>query len=171
MGISAEPADVLFHGDERTFSSWEKDPKSRLPAFLLEAPGGVHKATKPRHVLLIEDDLDTVHSMAAVLRQMGHHVDYAINGYVGMDVALRSKPEFIFLDLGLPGVDGFEVCRRLRAVRELAATRIVAITAYAQESFRERALAAGAEMVLVKPVEMAVIEALLSAGKRGNGGG
>lgn len=144
-------------------------PAGKVPFFSGDSVG-LHKPVRPRHVLLIEDDLDGVHAMAALLRTMGHHVDYAINGYVGIDVALRSKPEFIFLDIRLPDITGIEVCRRLRRLPEFKDTRIIVMTAYGQDAYREQALKAGAELVLVKPVEVAVIEALLAAGKKRNGG-
>lgn len=99
--------------------------------------------------------------MANLLRDMGHEVDYAINGYVAVDVARHFKPDVVFLDLGLPGLDGFDVCRRLKREPGLERTRFIAITGYAQEEFRERSKAAGCELHLIKPVPPKVLEELL----------
>jgi CheY-like chemotaxis protein len=67
-----------------------------------------------RRVLIVEDNLDAVHAFANMVRRMGHHVEYAINGYAALDVAKRTKPEVVFLDLMMPGISGFDVARRLK---------------------------------------------------------
>ena len=115
-----------------------------------------------RRVLVVEDNLDTVHTLARVLQEMGHVVDYAINGYAAMELARRFKPDFILLDLGLPGMDGFELCRRLKREEGMANTRFVAITGYAQDEYRERSKAAGFDLHLTKPLDPRVLERLLS---------
>lgn len=125
-------------------------------------PSYVMKAANPRHVLIIEDSLDSVHTLTLLLRDMGHVVDYAINGYVGLDLARRMKPEFILLDIGLPGINGYEVCKRIKADPDLAHTKVVIVTAYAEDNYREQSLAAGCHMHLVKPVPVHVLEALLA---------
>ena len=121
----------------------------------------VRKTASPKRVLVVEDNLDSVHSLALLLHDMGHIVEYAINGYVGVDVARRFHPDFVLLDLGLPGLDGFEVCRRIKREPELARTRVIAITAFAQEEYRARSKAVGCELHLVKPVPTRVLEDLL----------
>jgi CheY-like chemotaxis protein len=92
---------------------------------------------------------------------MGHIVEYAINGYVALDVARRFRPDFALLDLGLPGMDGFEVCRQIRHDPSLQSCRVVALTAFSQQEYRERAAQAGCELFLVKPVDVKVLEHLL----------
>src|SRR3979409_2578086 len=74
----------------------------------------VKKTLVPRRVLVVEDNLDSVHTLAYLLSDMGHIVEYAINGYVALDVARRFRPDFALLDLGLPGMDGFKVGRQRR---------------------------------------------------------
>ena len=74
----------------------------------------VRKTAAPKRVLLIEDHIDAVRSLAFLLEDMGHEVDYAINGYAGIEKARQFRPDFILLDIGLPGIDGFEVCKRLK---------------------------------------------------------
>ncbi|HYD55994.1 MAG TPA: response regulator [Burkholderiales bacterium] len=110
-----------------------------------------------RKILLVEDDLDAVHTLAYVLRRIGHQVEYAINGYAALELARKFRPDFMILDLGLPGMNGFELCQRIKADRELRATRIIALTAYGQEEYRKRSLAAGCELHLVKPHDPAVL--------------
>src|SRR3954469_4121338 len=68
----------------------------------------------PRRVLVVEDGLDAVRALAALLQDMGHKVMYAINGYAGIEIARRFVPDFVLLDLGLLGIDGYEVCRQLK---------------------------------------------------------
>jgi CheY-like chemotaxis protein len=132
-------------------------PKNGRPADDATAPQKVR-----RRVLVVEDNLDTVHTLARVLQEMGHIVDYAINGYAGMELARRFKPDFILLDLGLPGMDGFELCRRLKREEGLAHTRYIAITGYAAEEYRQRSKDAGFDLHLTKPLDPRVLERLLA---------
>ena len=115
-----------------------------------------------RRVLVVEDNLDTVHTLARLLQEMGHVVDYAINGYAAMELARRFQPDFVLLDLGLPGMDGFELCRRLKGEAGLVHTRFIAITGYALEEYRQRSKDAGFDMHLTKPLDPRVLEQLLA---------
>ena len=132
-------------------------PVARVPS----AASLVKKTTVPKRVLIVEDNLDSVHSLALLVGDMGHAVEYAINGYVALEVARRFHPEFVLLDLGLPGLDGFEVCTRIKQDRELQRARVIALTAFAQDEYRVRAMAAGCELHIVKPVPIWVLEELL----------
>jgi len=121
---------------------------------------GIAKKVAKR-VLVVEDNLDSVHTFAYLLNDMGHRVEYAINGYVALDIARRFRPDFVLLDLGLPGIDGFEVCRQMKRDPQLRSSRVVAITAFSQDGYRARAKEVGCELYLVKPVDMKVLEKLL----------
>ncbi len=123
----------------------------------------VAKTRNPRHILIIEDSLDSVHTMVLLLRDIGHSVDYAINGYVGLDLARRMKPDFVFLDVGLPGLDGYEICKRSRADAGLAGTTVVSVSAYSGEEHQEKSRAAGSHLHLVKPVLVHVLEEILAS--------
>jgi CheY-like chemotaxis protein len=114
-----------------------------------------------RRVLVVEDNLDTLHSLSHILRKEGHQVEFAINGYAALDVARRFRPQFVFLDLGLPGMDGFEVCSQLKSEAGFEATRFIAVTGYAQEKDRARARAAGCELHIVKPADPLLLLKLL----------
>ena len=120
-----------------------------------EAAGGGAPGTKitPRRVLVVEDNLDAVHSLVMLLRHDGHHVDFAINGYAAMEVARRFRPEVVLLDLGLPGLDGFDVCTRLKREPGMQALRCIAVTAYGTDDYRKRALAAGFDLHILKPYD------------------
>jgi CheY-like chemotaxis protein len=138
------------------------DPAAKRIAILSSLPSQpVKKAATPKRVLVIEDNLDSVHSLVLLLREMGHEVEYAINGYAGLDMAARMRPDVIFLDLGLPGLDGFDVCSRIKASRELKAARVIAITAYAQDEYRVRSKAVGCEQHLLKPVQPSALASVL----------
>jgi DNA-binding response OmpR family regulator len=119
------------------------------------------RAAVGRRVLVVEDDIDSARSLTWILRDMGHEVEYAINGYVAVDIAQQMRPEFVFLDLALPGMNGFEVCKRLRRMAGLEGTRVIAISAYAQDEYRSRSKEAGCDAYIVKPLDPAVLEMLL----------
>ena len=119
------------------------------------------KSVNPKKVLIVEDDIDAVRAFEALLISMGHVVEYAINGYVALDIAKRFRPDVIFLDLGLPGLNGYDVCSRLKSEPGFERTRIIAVTAYGHDDAKVRAKAAGCELHLLKPVAPSVIEEIL----------
>lgn len=135
-----------------------KPDKAPAVPIMVGLPHQTTKTLNPRHILVIEDSLDSVHTMVLLLRDMGHVVDYAINGYAGLDLARRMRPEFVLLDIGLPGMDGYDVCKRIKADAILSETKIVVLTAYAGDEYREKSRAAGCHLHLVKPVPVHVLE-------------
>jgi|SRR5712664_347289 two-component system CheB/CheR fusion protein len=151
--ISADPISRSLANQRRT--------EYRQSAALPIASSGVKRTVDPKRVLIIEDNLDAVHSMALLLRDMGHEVEYALNGYAGIEAAWNFRPDFVLLDLGLPGLDGFDVCRQLKRELGLAYCRVIAVTGYAEDEYRIRSKAAGCEMHLIKPVPARVLEELL----------
>lgn len=104
-------------------------------------------------VLVIEDNLDAVHMTCLLIRSLGHTVDYALNGFVALESARRFKPDFVFLDIGLPGTDGIDVCRQFRRDPELMQVKIAILTAYDSVRFRELARQAGCDHYFVKPLD------------------
>ena len=125
------------------------------------AKGRAERAT-PRRILVVEDNLDNVHSLVFLLRDQGHAVEYAINGYAALDAARKFKPDIVLLDLGLPGMDGFELCRRIKRDASLSGTRVFAVTAYNDEISRGRSIDAGCEAHFVKPLNLQALADLLS---------
>jgi signal transduction histidine kinase len=112
-------------------------------------------AAHPRRVLIVEDNADAAEAMRMLLDQLGHEVASAASGDEALDVARRFRPEVVLLDIGLPGLDGYEVARQLRGFDETRASRLIAVTGYGQPSDRERSSAAGFDHHLVKPVDPA----------------
>jgi CheY-like chemotaxis protein len=103
--------------------------------------------------------------MAAILKESGREVHGVHDGHGAIVAARRLRPEFLFLDLGLPGLDGFQVAETLRREPGLEGMRIIAVTAYGQESDRRRAREAGFDQHLVKPVDMAFVESMLGGAR------
>src|SRR3954469_23170277 len=90
----------------------------------------IRSADRPagRRVLVVEDNLDTVHSMALLIRMMGHECQFAINGFAALKIAREFLPEIILLDIGLPDLKGYDIAKQLRYEPGLEQTRIIALT-------------------------------------------
>lgn len=106
---------------------------------------------KPRRVLVIEDDIANARSLVALLKLEGHEAYYAINGFAGMTVARAFRPEVVILDLGLPGMDGYEVCTHLK--QQVKQPKVVVVSGRATMQDRERSKAAGCDAHLAKPAD------------------
>ena len=120
--------------------------------------------TQPRkrlRILVVDDNIDQVHTMAYLLKDRGHQVDYAINGIVALDIAQRSKPEVVILDVKLPDTSGLELARRLRRNPDLKDARIIGITA--TPLAREEALAAGFDELHRKPIDPRLLDTLFDS--------
>jgi two-component system CheB/CheR fusion protein len=114
-----------------------------------------------RRVLVVDDNVDSLESMALLVRHFGHDVRVAHNGSQAVSTAAETIPEVILLDIGLPGMDGYEVARRIRAIPGLQPCRIIAMTGYGQETDRVRSRLAGFDDHLVKPVEPETLRKIL----------
>lgn len=115
-----------------------------------------------RRVLVVENDLDSVHSMATLIKMMGHEVQFAINGFAAIDVAREYRPDIIILDIGLPDFSGDQIATQLRYEPGLEKVRMIAISGLPQENLEERALKAGCAEFYRKPIDPAKLEELLS---------
>lgn len=115
---------------------------------------------RPLSIVLIDDSEDIRELMADLFRGWGHHVEVAADGESGSELALRSRPDIAFVDIGLPRLDGYGVAEQLRAQLSGEQLRLVAMTGFGQESDKRRALDAGFDLHIVKP---ASIEALKRA--------
>jgi two-component system, OmpR family, response regulator len=118
------------------------------------------------HILIVEDHPDCAESMAMLLRVYGHEVEVAPNGTAGLDKALFRMPDVVLLDLGLPGLNGYEVARRLSAIRPGRTPLLIAVTGFGQEEDRQRSAEAGVDLHLVKPVEPVTLRAILARFQR-----
>ena len=118
-------------------------------------------AAVPRRVLVVDDNADAIAVLAVALRRAGHEVSKLDVELDALLVPEQQAPEFVFLDLGLPGFDGYHVARQIRLDPSLKDMRIIAVTGYAQESDREEARKAGFDQYLVKPIDLSFIKSLL----------
>lgn len=105
-------------------------------------------------VLYIEDNDDNVYMLTRRLERRGHEVLVAPDGESGITQALAELPDLILMDMGLPGIDGWEATRRLKADATTAAIPVIALTAHAMEGDREKALEAGCNDFETKPVQL-----------------
>jgi two-component system CheB/CheR fusion protein len=136
-----------------------------LPAGAPETATAPGAAVGPRRVcrlLVVDDNRDAADSLALLLRLGGHTVQVAYDGCTALQAAKGAPPEVVLLDIGLPGMDGYEVARRLRAQEATRGVVLIAISGYGQEDDRSRSRAAGFDHHLVKPVEPLEVEALLA---------
>ncbi len=106
-----------------------------------------------RTVLLIEDNEQNRYLATFILERNGYHVSAAPEGASGIELARTLRPDVILLDIQLPVMNGYEVARVLRTIDELRTTTIVAVTSYAMVGDREKALAAGCNGYLEKPID------------------
>jgi PAS domain S-box-containing protein len=139
----------------------------RLPAVAVpEAPAGAMEArarqTHPsRRVLVVEDSPDARQSLRMLLEMAGHQVETCEDGPAGLATIGAFRPHVALIDLGLPGMDGYAVARELRSRPETKAIRLVAVTGYGQSEDRRRALAAGFDQHVTKPVDASMLDELL----------
>ncbi|MBK4736917.1 hybrid sensor histidine kinase/response regulator [Noviherbaspirillum pedocola] len=126
------------------------------------APKSAAASRSARRILVVDDNRDAVDSLAMMLKLSGNDVEVAYEGESALRIAQSFRPDAVVLDIGLPGMDGYEVARRLRRLPETAGALVVAVTGYGQKEDRERAHAAGFDHHLVKPIEADMLLSLLS---------
>lgn len=106
-----------------------------------------------KKILIVEDNEQNLYLTTFLLEKQGHDVFQARNGQEGLDRAAAECPDLILLDIQLPVMDGYEVARRLKQVRETRSIPIVAVTSYAMAGDREAILTAGCEGYIEKPID------------------
>jgi signal transduction histidine kinase/DNA-binding response OmpR family regulator len=115
-----------------------------------------------RRILLIDDNVDLTSTMSALLRMGGHEVTVCCDGPSGIEAATELQPEVILVDIGLPGMNGYEVASRLRQMSVFDRTLLVAVTGYGQADDRRRSREAGFDHHLIKPVFFEALQQLLA---------
>jgi two-component system CheB/CheR fusion protein len=152
----------LGHGSEFTI---------RLPRVSHDevCAGGTAGEASPRvtdalrkRVLVVDDNVDAAESVAMILRLTGYDVRCTYDGVSALDAAKAYHPDVVVLDIGLPGISGYEVARRLRLDPEFEETPLVAVTGYGQDVDRRRSQSAGIDYHLTKPVDPATLQQLLA---------
>jgi signal transduction histidine kinase/CheY-like chemotaxis protein len=116
------------------------------------------------HILIIEDNTDARQTLALLLELLGHRVETAATGLEGVAAALISRPQVVLIDLGLPGLDGYEVAQQLRSALG-EEVRLIALTGYAQEEDRCRTREAGFDAHVTKPVELEELNRVINGAK------
>jgi CheY-like chemotaxis protein len=173
IGLSLVRRLVELHGG--TVEAFSEGPGHgsefvvRLPVAALpeaEVPGSTDAAHEQavgarKRVLIVDDNADGANSLGSLLAFLGHDTAMEYDGQAALDRAEAFAADVILLDLGMPGLDGFEICRRLRATDLPHRPLIVAMTGWGREEDRERTAAAGFDAHLVKPVDLATLSRLL----------
>ncbi|MDX1930764.1 MAG: ATP-binding protein [Pirellulaceae bacterium] len=136
--LSAEPADTKHH------TAINKPPSIR-----------------PLRVLVVDDNVDTVLSFSILLRATGHEVFIAHDGIAAVEMATACHPDVMLLDIGLPGLDGYEVAKRIRQLPSLKSVVLIALTGYGQDTDRQRSSLAGFNHHLVKPARLEQLQEIL----------
>jgi CheY-like chemotaxis protein len=121
-----------------------------------------------KRILIADDNVDAANVLEGLLQSSSHEIRVVHDGPHAIEVANEFGPDIVLLDIGLPGINGYEVARRLRA-RKGRSMRIIAITGWGQEPDKARSREAGFDLHLVKPVDEAVLLEILEAGGYGNG--
>jgi CheY-like chemotaxis protein len=126
------------------------------------APGSGPRTGGAANVVVVEDNVDSAEMLCELVGLGGPRCETAHDGEGGLATIERLRPEVAFVDLGLPGIDGLELARRVRAQPELAGVFLVALTGYGETSDRERAREAGFDEHLVKPVDPDAVMTMLT---------
>ena len=116
----------------------------------------------PRRILVVDDVVDSAESLAEMLRLLDHEVRTAYSGPAALEILCDYLPDVVLLDIGMPGMDGYEVARRLRQMECGRKTLLVAVTGYAQDHDRQMSHEAGIDSHLVKPINLEVLRKLLA---------
>jgi PAS domain S-box-containing protein len=127
-----------------------------------EDPDQPLRPTARRRILVVDDNVDAASSLAMMLKIMGNEIRTAHDGLEGIEAAETFRPDLILLDIGMPKLNGYETCRRIREEPWGKSIVIVALTGWGQEDDKRRSLEAGFNHHLVKPVEPAALERLLA---------
>jgi DNA-binding response OmpR family regulator len=125
--------------------------------------GNANGKNGKKRILFIEDEPDQVKMIRLRLERTGYHVITASDGEEGVRLAVKEKPDLILLDIIMPGLDGFEVCRRLRSDPATKDTPIIATTAAGTDNLEHRCLSAGADDCIRKPYESADLVSKIKA--------
>ena len=173
IGLTIVDRLVRLHGGSVTATSEGIGQGSefvvRLPAAM--APAGANlsgrdrgaAATKGSKVLIVEDNIDAAMALFRLVKILGHTVEMVHNGTAAVELARTFRPDVVLLDIGLPGINGYEVADRLRNELGLTGSLIVAVSGYGQDEDRTRSLAAGCNHHLVKPVDFQALFTLINA--------
>lgn len=123
-----------------------------------QAPAGHMHSVR---VLVVDDNGDAADTLSMLLEVLGHRAQVAHDGRAALDAVLEFRPQVVFLDIGMPGMSGYDVAAAIRNDRRYDQPLLVALTGWGSEDDRERTRAAGFDLHLTKPVDLAAIEKML----------
>ncbi|MCO5170927.1 MAG: PAS domain-containing protein [Planctomycetes bacterium] len=167
IGLTLARSIARMHGGDLALTSAGKGQGAEfmlsLPLAVPPEPAAADAAGDPAalRVVLVEDFSDTRELLVGVLEHAGHRVAAASDGLSAMETIGRVRPHVALVDVGLPGIDGYEVARRVRAAPDGRAIRLVAVTGYGRADDRQRALTAGFDDHLVKPLDPDLVLAII----------
>ena len=176
LGIGLTLAKTLVEMHDGTISAHSEGRKRGseftvclplLPEVQEAMPSTPAESVEPKNgkrglnILVVDDNRDAAESLTVLLEFFGHSTRSANDGEAALEVAKQLRPHVIFVDIDLPGMHGFEVCRRLRTLPEVRDALCIALTGFGSEEDRERSKKAGFDHHLVKPVEAARVKELL----------
>jgi len=116
-----------------------------------------------RRILVVDDMNAAAFALGSLLKKLGHHVETARHAALALEAVDRQRPDVVFSDIGMPDIDGYELARRLRQMPDMAGVVLVALTGYGQERDRQKAVEAGFDYHLVKPVSLDALQDLLAS--------
>ncbi len=173
IGLTLVRRLVELHGGQAWADSEGPARGSRFFVRLPKAPAGavfpasedaapvMPHAPDSRRVLVVDDNHDAADMLATLLEFDGHEVRTAPDGPAALAIAREFRPDIVFLDIGLPGMNGYELAKRLREVPGLAAVKLVAVTGWGQDEDRRQSTQAGIDRHLTKPVDPNAVRAMV----------
>jgi CheY-like chemotaxis protein len=131
------------------------------PANPIDAASSAAGEHRSQRILIVDDNVDAAATLNVLLSSLGYETQVATTGIEALNHAPEFKPDVVLLDIGLPGMDGYEVARRLRTLVPHRPVKIVAVTGWGQEADRQRSREAGIDVHLVKPIDSGDLQSAL----------
>jgi CheY-like chemotaxis protein len=144
---------------ERAYTA--RIPLHQKPSARSDMPAPTYRGSPRRRILVVDDNVDAAESMGLLLKQMGHDVQVAHDGHAALEAARFNRPQLVLLDLGMPGINGYNVVERLRKDGRLAGARFIAITGSSDPEARQRSRQAGFDEHIVKPIDFETLRKLV----------
>ena len=158
-GKAVEAGRGSLFSDPSPWRNWLAAPGTEAPS--TATPSAAPPDNAGLRILIADDLADIAETLSLLLTSMGHEVEVAADGHAALRLAEAWRPQVVVLDLGMPGLDGFEACRAIRAAPWGTGMTLIAQTGWGQPGDRRRTREAGFDHHLVKPVDVEVLCALL----------
>jgi CheY-like chemotaxis protein len=140
-------------------------PMQAAPAHVTQStpPPSANVESSSLRILVVDDNVDSTQGLALWLESAGHQVHLAYAGDTGLEMALANRPDAILLDIGLPGLNGYDVAQRLREREDFKAVPLIAMTGFSGKGDRQWAMQVGFDHYLVKPIDYEILVDVLTA--------